>query len=208
MIGQTINQYSITDKIGEGGMGEVYRATDTVLTRDVALKFLPEKLARDEIARRRFLREARSAAALDHPFICHIHETGEVDGKGFIAMEYVPGPTLQDKLAAGPLAIAECLRIASEMAEALEKAHQNKIVHRDLKPSNIILTPEGHVKVMDFGLAKRVAPEQEDSQQTTLTGLTGEGSTLGTVPYMSPEQLKGEEVDTRSDIFSFGIILY
>ena len=208
MIGQTITHYRITDRIGAGGMGEVYRATDTVLKREVALKFLPEELARDEVARRRFLREAQSAAALDHPFICHIHEIGEADGKDFIAMEYVEGRTLRDRLAPGPLAIAECLKIALEIAEALEKAHQNRIVHRDLKPSNIMLTPDGHAKVMDFGLAKRVAREEENSEEATLTGLTREGSTVGTVPYMSPEQLKGEEVDTRSDIFSFGIILY
>ena len=175
MIGQTISRYHITEKIGEGGMGEVYRATDTVLKREVAPKFLPEEMARDEIARKRFLREAQSAAALDHPYICHIHETDEVDGKGFIAMEYVQGQTLRDKLAPGPPTIEEGLRIASEIAEALEKAHQNQIVHRDLKPSNIMLTPDGHVKVMDFGLAKRVAPDEGNAQHTTLTDLTREG---------------------------------
>ena len=208
MIGQTIAHYTITEKIGEGGMGEVYRATDGVLKRDVALKFRPESMAQDETARRRFLREARSAAALDHPFICQIHEIGEVDGVDFIAMEYVAGQTLKEKLVEGLLPIAECLRIASEIAEALDKAQEKGIVHRDLKPANIMLTSGGHVKLMDFGLAKRATGAQEDTQQVDMTKLTREGSTLGTVPYMSPEQLKGEDVDTRSDIFSFGIILY
>ena len=208
MIGKTIAHYTITEKIGQGGMGEVYRATDSVLKRDVALKFLPEAMAQDETARRRFLREARSAAALDHPYICQIFEIGEVDGTDFIAMEYVAGQTLKDKLAEGRLPVPECLRIASEIAEALDKAQEKGIVHRDLKPANIMLTSDGHVKLMDFGLAKRASGAQEDTQQVSVTKLTQEGSTLGTVPYMSPEQLKGEAVDSRSDIFSFGIVLY
>ena len=208
MIGRSIAHYTITAKIGEGGMGEVYRATDSSLKRDVALKFLPESMAQDETARRRFLREARSAAALDHPFICQIFEIGEVEGVDFIAMEYVSGQTLKEKLSEGLLAIPECLRIASEIAEALELAQEKAIVHRDLKPTNIMLTAGGHVKLMDFGLAKRASGAQEDTQQVDVTKLTREGSTLGTVPYMSPEQLKGEQVDSRSDIFSFGIILY
>ena len=208
MIGKTIAHYTITEKIGQGGMGEVYRATDSSLKRDVALKFLPESMAQDETARRRFLREARSAAALDHPFICQIHEIGEIDGVDFIAMEYVSGQTLKEKLGEGRVAIPECLRIASEIAEALELAQEKKIVHRDLKPTNIMLTSGGHVKLMDFGLAKSTSGAQEDTQQLSVTKLTGEGSTLGTVPYMSPEQLKGEEVDSRSDMFSLGIILY
>ena len=205
---ERIGSYRILELLGEGGMGQVYRATDSRLKRDVALKFLPESMAQDETARRRFLREARSAAALDHPYICQIHEIGEVDGVDFIAMEYVSGQTLKEKLADGQLPISECLRIASEIAEALDKAQEKGIVHRDLKPSNIMLTSEGHVKLMDFGLAKRASGAQEDTQQVSVTKLTQEGATLGTVPYMSPEQLKGEEVDTRSDIFSFGIILY
>ena len=156
----------------------------------------------------RLLREAKSAAALDHPFICHIHEVGEVEGKSFIAMEYVQGMTLQDKLARGPLPIREAVGIAAEIAEALEAAHKQSLVHRDLKPSNIMLTPEGHVKVMDFGLAKRVTPvESQDGEEIT-TKLTKDDSILGTVPYMSPEQLRGQEVDARSDIFSFGVVLY
>ena len=208
VIGQTIAHYTITEKIGQGGMGEVYRAADSVLKRDIALKFLPESMAQDETARRRFLREARSAAALDHPFICQIHEIGEIDGVDFIAMEYVSGQTLKEKLAEGLLPVPECLRIASEIAEALDKAQEKGIVHRDLKPANIMLTSDGHVKLMDFGLAKRASGAQEDTQQVSVTKLTQEGATLGTVPYMSPEHLKGEAVDSRSDIFSFGIILY
>ena len=207
MIGKSIGQYTIVEKIGEGGMGEVYRATDSSLKRDVALKFLPESMAQDETARRRFLREARSAAALDHPYICQIHEIGEVEGVGFIAMEYVSGQMLKDKLAAALMPVSESLRIATEIAEALDRAQEKGIVHRDLKPANIMLTSGGHVKLMDFGLAKHVAAVGED-QVNSLTQLTREGSTVGTVPYMSPEQLKGEAVDFRSDIFSFGIILY
>ena len=189
-------------------MGQVYLAEDTSLDRQVALKFLPQEMQADETARKRFQREAKSAAALDHPFICHIHEIGEAEGRGYIAMEYVQGETLRDKLVSGPVTVKQTLQITSEIAEALEKAHQSGIVHRDLKPSNIMITPEGHVKVMDFGLAKRVVSDLAGTEEVQLTTLTKEGSTVGTIPYMSPEQLKGKEVDTRSDIFSFGIILY
>lgn len=201
-------KYRILEKLGEGGMGVVYKAQDTILGREVALKFLSEDLQQDETGRKRFLREAKSAAALDHPFICKIFEIGEADGKGFISMEYVEGQTLRDKLVQGPLPMKQALQVASEIAEALEKAHRTEIVHRDLKPSNVMLTPDGHVKVMDFGLAKRVAEERFGSQEITLTGLTKDGSTIGTVTHMSPEQLKGKAADTRSDIFSFGVTLY
>ena len=207
MVGKTISHYKVLEKIGQGGMGELYLAQDTTLDRKVALKFLPEEMQQDTTARKRFLREAKSAAALDHPFICHIHEVGEVEGKSFISMEYVQGTTLREKLVEGPLPVKEGLETAAEIAEALEAAHKQKIVHRDLKPSNIMLTPEGHVKVMDFGLAKRVIPVEGQEQEIT-TALTKQGSTLGTVPYMSPEQVRGQEVDTRSDIFSFGIVLF
>ena len=161
-------------------------------------------------ARARFVREARSAAALDHPFICNIYEVGEEEGKSFISMEYVPGETLKEQLEKGPLPLQDALAKATEIAEALEAAHRQNIIHRDLKPSNIMITPEGHVKVLDFGLAKRLRPvEGGDSQEETLTvDLTQTGDTLGTVPYMSPEQLRGEAVDARSDIFSFGVTLY
>jgi len=207
MIGQTVSHYKITEKLGGGGMGVVYKAEDTRLGRNVALKFLTEEMQQDATARKRFLREAKSAAALDHPYICHIHEVGEVEGKSFISMEYVQGETLSQKLTEGPLPLKNALQTAVEVAEALEAAHKNDIVHRDLKPSNIMLTPEGHVKVMDFGLAKRVTPPEGQEEEIT-TVLTKQGSTLGTIPYMSPEQVRGQEVDTRSDIFSFGVVLY
>ncbi len=207
MVGTTISHYKILEKLGQGGMGEVFLAQDTTLDRKVALKFLPEEMQQDPAARQRFLREAKSAAALDHPYICHIHEVGEVEGKSFISMEYVQGTTFKEKLGEGPLPLKEALEKATEIAEALEAAHKQKIVHRDLKPSNIMLTPEGHVKVMDFGLAKRLT-QAEDQEQEITTALTRDGSLLGTVPYMSPEQVRGQRVDTRSDIFSFGVVLY
>ena len=200
MIGTTISHYKVLEKIGEGGMGEVFLAQDTSLDRKVALKFLPEELQQDSTARKRFLRDAKSAAALDHPFICHIHEVGEVEGQSFISMEYIQGTTLKEKLVEGPLPVKEALEKATEIAEALEAAHKQEIVHRDLKPSNIMLTPQGHVKVMDFGLAKRVTTAEGQEQDIT-TALTEQGATLGTIPYMSPEQIRGQEVDTRSGIF-------
>ena len=206
--GQSISHFQVLKKIGQGGMGEVYLAQDAPLDRQVALKFLPEEMRQDETARKRFLREAKSAAALDHPFICHIHEIGAAEGKDFIAMEYVEGQNLKDRLLKGPLIINEVLQIASEISQALEQAHTKNIVHRDLKPANIMLTADEHVKVMDFGLAKCLEPGQTGSEQVTLTRLTKEGALLGTVSYMSPEQLAGQDVDTRSDIFSFGAILY
>ena len=209
MVGTTISHYRVLEKIGQGGMGEVFLAHDTSLDRKVTLKFLPEFLQEDPTAKKRFLREAKSAAALDHPYICHIHEVGESDGKDFIAMEYVEGQSLKDKLAKGPLPLKQALETAGQIAAAVEKAHGKGIVHRDLKPSNVMLTPEGHVKVMDFGLAKRLLPEGVESQEQTITAdLTKTGTTLGTLAYMSPEQLRGQEVDTRSDIFSFGVVLY
>ena len=203
MVGETISHYKIIDKLGQGGMGEVYLAKDTKLDRKVPLKFLPGSLHRDPVAEKRFLREAKSAAALDHPFICNIYEAGEEDGRSFISMEYVQGETLKDKLEKGPLPLKVTMQIATEIAEALKTAHKEGIVHRDLKPSNIMLTPDGHVKVMDFGLAKRVI-----SGETLSAGLTASGVAVGTLAYMSPEQLRGHDVDTRSDIFSFGIVLF
>jgi len=209
MIGSTVSHYRILEKIGEGGMGEVYLAEDTSLGRHVALKFLPEKMQEDELARKRFLREAGSAAALEHPYICNIKEVNQTeDGQDFIVMEYVEGHTLKDLLQkGGPLPLGEALRISTEVADALAMAHGKGIVHRDLKPSNIMLTPQSHAKVMDFGLAKRVLTDQGTEQDLT-SGLTREGSTLGTPAYMSPEQVRGEEVDSRSDLFSLGIVLY
>jgi eukaryotic-like serine/threonine-protein kinase len=209
MIGKTLGHYQITEKLGEGGMGEVFLADDTSLHRKVALKFLPTEMQQDATARKRFLREAHSAALLDHPYICSIHEVGESEGKAFIVMEYVDGQTLRDKLARGALSLEETLQIASEIAEALEAAHGKGIVHRDIKPANIMLTRTGHAKVMDFGLAKQLIPSGGiESQERTITALTRNDSTVGTLAYMSPEQLRGVTVDAGSDVFSFGIVLY
>ncbi|UCF36057.1 MAG: protein kinase [Acidobacteriota bacterium] len=207
MVGQIVAQYRIEQKLGAGGMGEVYLAEDTRLDRKVALKVLPPDLQQDPVARMRFLREAKSAAALDHPFICKIFETVQEEGLDLIVMEFVEGETLEERFRQGPLEIEEALPIAIEVAEALEKAHDRGIVHRDLKPANIMLTREGHAKVMDFGLAKRLDTGNAGTE-ADLTELTREGTTLGTISYMSPEQLRGEPVDGRSDIFSLGIILY
>jgi len=208
MIGRTVSHYHILEKIGKGGMGEVYLAEDTSLKRKVALKFLPEYLHQNELAHRRFLREAESAAALDHPYICHINEISQTEaGQDFIVMEYVEGQTLKDRLEEGPLALEESIRVSGEIIDALALAHQRGIVHRDLKPANIMLTTQGHAKVMDFGLAKRVLTDDATEQDLT-SALTREGSTLGTPAYMSPEQVRGQPVDHRTDLFSFGIILY
>jgi serine/threonine protein kinase len=208
VIGQTIAQYRVLAKLGQGGMGEVFLATDTQLGRQVALKFLPPKLQRDEKARRRFLREAKSAAALDHPFICHAHEVGNHEGRDFIAMEYVEGETLSTCLKRGPLPVTDALRLVQEIAEALNEAHAAEIVHRDLKPENIIITPSGHAKVMDFGLAKRLRSEASKPHRSTEIKVTQKGEMVGTVPYMSPEQVLGQAVGFQSDVFSFGTVIY
>jgi eukaryotic-like serine/threonine-protein kinase len=206
-----LRHYQILEPLGKGGMGEVFLAEDTVLDRKVAIKFLPEVVQQDPQARRRFLREAKAAASLDHPFICRIYETGDATGKAFIVMEYIPGETLRDRLVRGPLPLLESLQLACEIAEAIEEAHEKGIVHRDLKPANIMLTPKGHPKIMDFGLAKQITPLSEVATETTMSiaeDLTKEGIVLGTVAYMSPEQARGASVDARSDIFSFGLVLY
>ncbi len=210
LVDSQVGSYKILSLLGTGGMGEVYLAQDTKLDRKVALKFLPKEMQDDATARKRFRREAKSAAALDHPYICHIHEVGDFDGKDFIAMEYVEGQTLKERLADGPLPLKQALETAMQIAGATEKAHGKGIVHRDLKPSNVMLTPEGHVKVMDFGLAKRLpaAGEANSQEQTTTANLTRTGTTLGTLAYMSPEQLRGQGIDVRSDIFSFGVMFY
>lgn len=209
MIGKSISHYTILRKLGQGGMGEVYLAQDNELGRQVALKFLNEFLQQDEKAGARFLREARSAAALDHPYICSVHEVAEWEGAPFIVMQYVEGQTLEEKLTGGPFSLRDAVRIGSEISEALEKAHQVGIVHRDLKPSNIMLTPQGHVKVMDFGLAKQLRPaEAGDQAETGAASLTQTGVILGTMNYMSPEQLRGQTLDGRSDLFAFGVLLY
>jgi tetratricopeptide (TPR) repeat protein/predicted Ser/Thr protein kinase len=209
MIADRISHYKVVAKLGQGGMGEVYLAEDTSLGRRVALKVLPEDRQQDPVARQRLLREAKAAAALDQPYICSIHEVDEADGLTFIVMEYVEGETLRQRLARSLLGIDEVLRLGGEVAEALEDAHQKGIVHRDLKPANIMLTRKGHAKVMDFGLAKQsAAPEGESGAIRTATALTSAGVAVGTLTYMSPEQLKGDRVDGRSDIFALGIVLY
>ncbi|MEJ2720363.1 MAG: serine/threonine-protein kinase, partial [bacterium] len=198
MIGKTVAHYKILGKLGEGGMGVVYRAEDTRLGRAVALKFLPGRSLPGDAERARFMREARAAASLNHPAICTIHEIGEYEGKPFIVMELVEGRTLSSIIADGPLSLDLATGISVQAAEGLMEAHERGIVHRDIKPSNIMVTDSGRVKIMDFGLA--AAADQ--------TRLTREGATLGTVAYMSPEQARGERVDRRTDIWSLGMVLY
>ena len=203
------SRYRILESLGRGGMGEVFLADDHQLERKVAIKFLPDELQDDPVARGRFEREAKSAAALDHPFICKIYEFTEVNGRAAIVMEHVTGRTLQSRLIEGALASAEAIQIAAEMAEALTEAHAHRILHRDLKPANLMLSEQGHVKVMDFGLAKRMRdPGVRDGEESTADGLTRTGTLLGTPAYMAPEQIRGESADTRSDIFSFGVVLF
>jgi eukaryotic-like serine/threonine-protein kinase len=208
MMGKTLGHYHVLDKIGHGGMGEVFLADDTLLHRKVALKFLPVEMQRDFSAHRRFLNEAKSAAALDHPYICHINEFGEADGRAFISMEFVDGQTLKERLAGGPVPLKEVLQIAIEVAEALEEAHKKGIIHRDLKPANIMLTRNGHAKVMDFGLAKQLIAPGATGWQEAETAITQSGQIIGTLDYMSPEQLQGKPIDARADLFSLGIVLY
>jgi tetratricopeptide (TPR) repeat protein/predicted Ser/Thr protein kinase len=209
--GQALSHYQILHPLGKGGMGEVFLAEDTVLGRKVALKFLPEEAHQDSAARTRFLREAKSAAALDDPFICKIYETGEVNGRPFIAMEYVEGESLRSRLDRSPMPLAEAVTTALEVAEALGVAHQHGIIHRDLKPSNVMLTPQGHAKILDFGLAKHVLMPGElawQAETATSAGLTARGATVGTLAYMSPEQLRAEALGPSSDVFSFGVVLH
>ena len=207
MVGTHISHYRVVRRIGEGGMGEVYAAEDLTLDRLVALKFpLPGQLEDDQ-ARRRLVREAQAAAGLDHPFVCKVFEVGEEGGQPFIAMEYVDGTTLKERIARGRLPLADALRIALEIAEAVDAAHRRGIVHRDLKPANVMLGVDGHVKVMDFGVAKRM-PGPVAGDNLTVTAMTAAGETTGTLAYMSPEQLRALPVDARSDVFAFGLILY
>jgi eukaryotic-like serine/threonine-protein kinase len=207
--GTRLGPYEVLAQIGEGGMGVVYRARDPRLDRQVAIKVLPAEMAADEHARERLRREARAAAALDHPYICKIFEIGEDGDALFLVMEYIVGTTLQHRLLEGPIPLPEALRMAAEMAEALQEAHARGLIHRDLKPANVMLTEQGHVKVMDFGLAKRVeeGATPDAATREMAAPLTVQGTIVGTPDYMSPEQVKGLTLDPRSDIFSFGVIL-
>src|SRR5262249_39274554 len=205
--GAQLGPYRIERLLGAGGMGEVYLAHDPRLDRRVAIKVLPAHLAADAEARERLRREALAAAALDHPFICKIFEVAEGNGRLYFVMEYVLGETLSTRMCAGRLPFSESLRIAGEIAEAIEEAHTNRFVHRDLKPANIMLMPQGHAKVMDFGLAKRASSGECDLTLTDGAELTARGMGVGTPDHMSPEQVTGAPLDHRSDLFSFGLLL-
>src|SRR5881409_3936100 len=209
MIGQTLDHYRIVSKLGEGGMGVVYKAHDTHLDRPVAIKVLPPDKVADPARKQRFVQEAKAASALNHPNIVTIHDVGSCNGMDFIVMECIEGKTVGELIPPKGLRPAQAVHHAVQIADALAKAHGAGILHRDLKPSNVMVTDEGRIKILDFGLAKLVELVDSPSAATTLTApLTEEGTVMGTAAYMSPEQAEGRTLDGRSDIFSFGSVLY
>ncbi|HLE71289.1 MAG TPA: serine/threonine-protein kinase, partial [Vicinamibacteria bacterium] len=210
MIGRSLSHYKVLEELSRGGMGIVYRALDVKLEREVAVKILPPELVRDEERKRRFLQEARAAASLKHPNIAVIHEVDEVDGVTFLVMELIEGEKLSDRLARERLPFSRALALAVEVADGLSRAHERGIVHRDLKPANIMVTEDGHAKIIDFGLAKLIEPLHEltSELETAAKVETRAGQVMGTLAYMSPEQARGRKIDHRSDLFSLGIVLY